>query len=161
MRETKYRLVPNPAERNGRSVRVIRKSGIMMFNPTSTPTIKRIPRKSNKTFRSSSSDRVERSPARLTSSRLSGMPKHNQISDSRETTAYKRNVHFQLPQQDAAAPTRIGPRKEERDLMNCPNVSVLATLPADTTPAISGLSETCRIVLLIPSRANANQQIRK
>ena len=52
-----------------------------------------------------------------------------------------------------------GPRKAETALMNCPQVRTLASSEGWTAVAVSGLIDTCRAVLLMPSKAKASCRV--
>ena len=57
----------------------------------------------------------------------------------------------------AVAPAIIGPNSEDIALINWPAVSTLAVLSFVNMAATKGFSETCRMVLLIPSSAKADK----
>ena len=58
VRAAKYKLVPNPASERAMPVRSIRSLGMVVFKPTSMPTIKRIPRNKEVIYLSLKRDNV-------------------------------------------------------------------------------------------------------
>src|SRR5690554_824670 len=75
--------------------------------------------------------------------------------ESTEITEKRVKAIFQSPKTVTATPARTGPSSEEIDFTNCPVVSTLAVFSFVNMAAMSGLSETCRMVLLIPNNEKA------
>lgn len=69
---------------------------------------------------------------------------------------YNRKVNRQLSNLLAARPTKIGPKKDEMALINCPIVKVLVNLSLLTVAAANGFKDTCKMVLPMPNKANEN-----
>jgi hypothetical protein len=83
-------------------------------------------------------------------------------SDERSVIAAKIGKRYcQLPKTFTAKTAIIGPMNDETALTTCPAVSELVSDSPDTTFVSSGLSDTCRIVLPIPSSAKATMQVAK
>lgn len=82
----------------------------------------------------------------------------SQRVDTSEMPAKIGNIQTQFPSFEAAKAAMKGPLNDETALMTWPAVSELERARLSTTFVSSGLSDTCRIVLPMPSRAKATRQ---
>ena len=64
-------------------------------------------------------------------------------------------MFFQLSEMSSTRARRVGPRADDADLKNCPNVSEEVRRRGSTTSPSRGFTEVCMRVLPMPANANA------
>jgi len=134
--------------------------GMVIFNPTSSPTIKIIPK--NNIRITLSFNRPKHALKELVSITDCSLGMFVRISHRLDKTMIPPkigNISFQFPKDTDATPAIIGPKNEDIALTNCPRVSELVNFSPLTTLATKGLRDTCNMVLPIPKRAKASNTV--
>ena len=134
--------------------------GATVFVPTSTPTTKKIPRKSSRIVLSPSREKAAPIEELFFSGASSGM--RTDISHKADNSVMAAKIgkrYCQLPRTPAANDAMKGPQNDDTAFTTCPTVSELVSASPLTTFVSRGFSDTCRIVLPMPSSTKATMQV--